>query len=164
MLFCRIRMSKKPNLILRLCYVDYKRKQSDGTYQRTMSKELLMEIFPNRNIRQGIALTKGLHVLRYCTTEKRPVRWWSWWGFSCNHLPHLVVMATQPEARALGRRGGNREREGCWEAWPAVWLPCLSFHASTNWTWHKRRRKKNPSTTLERSVNQSVTFTSIHPL
>lgn len=71
MLFCRIRMSKKPNLILRLCYVDYKRKQSDGTYQRTMSKELLMEIFPNRNIRQGIALTKGLHILRYCTTEKK---------------------------------------------------------------------------------------------
>lgn len=72
--------------------------------------------------------------------------WWSWWGFSCNHLPHLVAMATQPEARALGRRGGNREREGCWEAWPSVWLPRLSFRASTNWTWHLKRKKEKMST------------------
>lgn len=50
-------------------------------------------------------------------------------------------MATQPEARALGRRGGNREREGCWEAWPSVWLPRLSFHAAANWTWHFIKRK-----------------------
>lgn len=36
--------------------------------------------------------------------------WWLWWWFSCNHLPHCVVMATQPEAWALGRRGGNGEQ------------------------------------------------------
>lgn len=44
----------------------------------------------------------------------------------------LVVMATQPEARALGWRGGNTEREGCWEERPSVWLPHLSFHACSS--------------------------------
>lgn len=98
-------------------------------------------IIPNSSIGWGIACKISLAHTRLV---HHSVLWecWSWWGSSCNHLIHLVVMATQPEAWALGHRGGNAEREGCWEAWPSVWLPCLSFHASTNWTWHLKRGKK----------------------
>lgn len=121
-----------------------------------MSRDPLMEIcaMPSRDgcIRRRVEKKKRRRsmqqtqsaLLQHC---KRGLwGWWSWWGFSCNHLPHLVVMATQPEARALGRRGGKREREGCWEAWPSVWLHRLSFHASANWTWHFKRRKKKKKT------------------
>lgn len=113
----------------------------------------------------GIATLVGDRLVHYY--NRAPLKrglwgWWSWWGFSCNHLPHLVVMATQPEARALGRRGGSKEREGgrgrdAGKHGPQCGcLVSFSMHQLTR-PGIKKKNKKNVHST----VNQSVTFTSL---
>lgn len=76
-------------------------------------------------------LEKALRVLGSCNTWRCEGGWWSWWGFSCSHLPHLVVMATQQEVEVFGNLSKRRKGIKGWrQAQPSMGLPWPAFRTN----------------------------------